>query len=141
MGRLRTGGAVATALLVLLCGSARAQDTVAMIVGGIDESAISAIEVFGCPNFEQDSVSLGILSSGLYFTAGTYYEEEGIVIICGGYSCQGATCAVSDSCTSYSAADGFQTFDQMGERKFNHKMGQVVDLDDSEERVSINFTM
>ena len=89
----------ATALLLaVMAGAAAGQDTAALLIGGYSSTDFGytySTELFGCPNMDGRSLFLSPYPDGNQLGSGVYREDDGSVVVCGGF---GETTSVRGDC-------------------------------------------
>ena len=98
-------------LLLLAFAAVKGQSdrpNAALVVGGYwrghpDGAVRNTVELFGChgPN-GRVTVQVKDFPEGVYLAGGTYWEDEGLAMICGGYECIDQTnCGIRDVCRTW----------------------------------------
>ncbi len=119
---------------------AEAQDTVALLVGGIDdnEEAISGVELFGCPG--RESTPVDDYPIPIFLTGGLYYQPDpddistGRALVCGGLSRNedGLRFDVTE-CYEWRPDGQWTDSANLLETKWGHLMALAVDLETQSE--------
>jgi len=96
--------------------------------GGINAEGVTlaSVEVFGCPGGESILVDEP-LPIPLYSTAGIFYEEEEAVLVCGGESCDGNSCFLTNQCWKWSPQLGWSQAASMGMLREYHILAHGFD--------------
>ncbi len=114
-------------------------DTVAMIVGGFWDidigngnqlQVIPEVELFGCSDSPDSSKILQDYPENVYLSGGRYFDDMGMVISCGGYSCQDLRCQILNDCFQWTPENQWEPFtSNLNFSKWSHIMTEVVNLD------------